>query len=74
MNICIQCDQEVDEVQVISHCGDCIVFNTNEIQDYMKLLEAEHADLCEQNAKFQVENDELKEELAWRKVLTRNIS
>jgi hypothetical protein len=67
MDICIQCDQEVDEVQVISHCGDCIVFNTNETQDYMKLIQAENSDLCKENA-------ELKEELAWRKVLTRNIS
>lgn len=73
MNICCQCDQEV-ESEVISHCAECITFNDNEYKDYVKLLEAEHADLCEQNAKLQVENDELKEELAWRKVLTRNIS
>jgi cell division protein FtsB len=62
MDICIQCDQEVDEVQVISHCGDCIVITTDKLKDHIRLAEAENADLRKQNDMLHDEVDQLEED------------
>jgi SMC interacting uncharacterized protein involved in chromosome segregation len=59
MNICYQCDQEIEGT---SHCAECTTFNDNEYKDYVKLLESEHADLCEQNARLHAEVDQLEED------------